>query len=194
MEVQGRGAIIVPDHLIVKKAWDQANDRVASDPNDLEPARITRRRDFFQSWDVPIVVGSVPAQSEQWSSNWWPCKRSAVATARLERHETYDPRFLSWHWRLGAEQMLYSHQSRDATTGRPRYRSNQKRMLLACGADDDFLGTRICSTTQATARDMRTTPGKAIFLKKTGHSIHNERRDFFAGEVVDFLRLGARAP
>ena len=40
---------------------------------------------------------------------------------------------------------------------------------------------------------MTTTPGKAIFLNKTGHSIHNERRDFFADEVSDFLGLGGRA-
>lgn len=36
---------------------------------------------------------------------------------------------------------------------------------------------------------MNTTPGKAIFLNWTGHSLDNERPVFFAGEVEAFLKL-----
>lgn len=184
---KGEGANLI-DHFVVRQAWEWANDRDPNDPDDLGPARLARRHGFFHSWDKNVAPG-VPAQSEQWQSDWWPCKRSAVVSARLDRHETYSSRFLSWRWRLATEQLLFSQQSRERSTGLPRYRSNYARMLLMCGMEDDFTGTKICSTTQRTAWDITMTPGKAIFLEKTGHSVDNERPDFFAGQVIEFLGL-----
>jgi hypothetical protein len=33
------------------------------------------------------------------------------------------------------------------------------------------------------------TPGKALFLEKTGHSLDNERRRYWAQQIVQFLKL-----
>jgi len=67
--------------------------------------------------------------------------------------------------------------------------SNNTRMLLGCGTEDNVRWNNICVATQKTAPKMTMTPGKAIFLEKTGHSIDNERRDFWAQQVIDFLGL-----
>jgi pimeloyl-ACP methyl ester carboxylesterase len=177
-------------HLGPRDAWLKASNRDPKDPNDLGPKRVKLRQDFFGSWDKPIVPVLIPkAQSDTWTSDKWPCKKSAIAAARLDRHETYDPKFLTWHWRLGAEQLLYSHSSLDATTHLPRYLSNYKPMLLACGTEDEVPFNNICSATQETAQRMIMTPGKASFLENTGHSLDNERRDFFAKEIDEFLGL-----
>jgi hypothetical protein len=85
--------------------------------------------------------------------------------------------------------LLYSHQSNDAFTGKPRFLSNTKRMMLTCGVLDNVPYNDICGAVRRTAPLMTTTPGKAMFLEMTGHSVDNERRMFFAGEVVKFLNL-----
>jgi pimeloyl-ACP methyl ester carboxylesterase len=166
-----------------------ANNVDPNDPNDLlSPERRNLRRDFFGSWDKPILPILVPmAQSDTWQSDYYPCKKSMVVSARLDRHETYDPRFLRWHWRVGAEMLLYSHESKDKRTGQPRYLSNVKPMLLMCGTEDRILFNDICGATQRTATKMTNTPGRAMFLEKTGHSVDNERAAYFAQQAVDFL-------
>jgi hypothetical protein len=170
-------------HIAPRSGWSSANDA-------RESPSATDRQKFFGSWDkaiVPVLIQD--AQSDTWHSEFYPCKKSSIAGARLDRHETYDGRFLAWRWRLGAEQLLYSHQSNDPATGLPRFMSNFKRMLLACGTEDDVLFNEICDATQETAPLMTRTPGKALVLEQTGHSIDNERPTFWAGEVSDFLGL-----
>jgi hypothetical protein len=182
----------VSKHIAPRTAWEGANTAHkwdATDPGDQAAARAGLRQAFFGSWDTPIIPGLIPAQSETWTSDYYKCKKSSVAAARLDRHETYDPKFLAWHWRLGGEQLLYSHQTKDPATGQPRFMSNHKRMLLACGTEDHVLYNDICGATQRTAPHMTTTPGKALFLEKTGHSLDNERRDYWAQHVVEFLSL-----
>jgi len=145
---------------------------------------------FFGGWDQPILPILIPmAQSDTWTSDYYRCKKSSVAAARLDRHETYDANFLAWHWRLGGEQLLYSHQTIDPATGRPRYMSNQKPMFLSCGTEDHVKFNDICPATQRTAPLMTMTPGKALFLERTGHSLDNERRNYFARQIVEFLGL-----
>jgi len=178
----GEGSDITK-HLAIRKGWEGAN-RARSFPGNGDRAQ------FFGSWDKPIVELIVPmAQSDTWTSDYYPCKKSAIAAARLDRQETYDARFYAWHWRLGTEQLLYSHQTTDPATNRPRYMLNQKPMLLACGTEDDVPWNRICPATQSTAPFMTGTPGKALFLDKTGHSLDNERRSYFARQIVEFLGL-----
>jgi pimeloyl-ACP methyl ester carboxylesterase len=169
-------------HLGPRKAWENANKAITS-PGAGD------RADFFGAWDGatawPIIR---EAQSGTWTSEYYACKLSSVAGARLDRHETYDAHFLAWHWRLGAEQLLYSHQTNDPVTKKPRYLSNQKPMLLACGLEDQIPYNEICPATQKTAKFMTMTPGRAIFLAETGHSLDNERRKFFAQQILDFLK------
>ena len=147
------------------------------------------RATFFGSWDKPIVPIIVPmAQSDTWTSDYYACKKSSIAAARLDRQETYDPMFLAWHWRLGGEQLLFSHQNIDPATRQPLYTLNQKPMLLACGLEDRVPYNDICPATQNTAQRMFT-PGQALFLGQTGHSVDNERRNFWAQQVIMFLGL-----
>jgi len=162
-------------------AWKSANQAMTTwGPGD--------RAAFFGSWDRPIVPIIVPqAQSDTWTSDHYLCKKSMVAAARLDRQETFDPMFLGWHWRLGAEQLLYSHQNKDAS-GQPLYMSNHKPMLLACGQEDQVPFNDICPATEKTAPHMLT-PGKAVYLAQTGHSLDNERRTYWAQQVIAFLGL-----
>ncbi|HAF14662.1 MAG TPA: hypothetical protein DCK93_00840 [Blastocatellia bacterium] len=170
-------------HFGPRTAWESAN-KANKSPGEGD------RAEFFGGWDKPIVPVIIPmAQSDTWTSDYYACKKSSVAGARLDRQETYDARFLAWHWRLGAEQLLYSHQTIDPATNQPRYMSNQKPMLLGCGTEDHVAFNDICPATQSTARLMTLTPGKALFLDKTGHSLDNERRSYWARQIVEFLGL-----
>jgi hypothetical protein len=164
------------------KAWESANQAM-SRPSAGD------RADFFGSWDKPIVPLIIPmAQSDTWTSDYYLCKKSSVAGARLDRQETYDQLFLAWHWRLGAEQLLFSHQDKDPHTNQPLFMANHKPMLLACGLEDHIPYNDICPATQKTAAQMLT-PGKAVFLGQTGHSLDNERRSFWAQQIIAFLGL-----
>ena len=66
--------------------------------------------------------------------------------------------------------------------------SNTKPMLLACGLEDHVPYNDICPATQKTAAQMLT-PGKALLLGQTGHSLDNERRSFWAQQIIAFLGL-----
>ncbi len=173
------------------RTWWKANDRNASDPDDLGPMRLGRRKEFFtSSWDNPIIWGVVTkSQPQSWTSESWPCHNAAIASARLERHETYSPKFLSWRWRLAAEQLIYSHQTFEQATGQRRFYRNDKRMFLSCGYEDDIFGNEICDATRITADFMKLTPGLARYLNYTGHSLDSERPVYFAQEVDAFLGL-----
>lgn len=176
----GEGGDILK-HIGPRKAFESA-DKAANQPDDGDRAK------FFGGWDEPILPFLIPmAQSDTWTSDFYPCKLSSVAGARLDRQETYDRWFLAWRWRLGAEQLLYSHQNTDPATHLPLYMLNTKPMLLGCGTEDHVAFNDICPSTQRTAPLMLATPGKALFLDKTGHSLDNERRDFWAREIIKFL-------
>ena len=155
-----------------------------------DPRAASFRHDFFATWDQAIVPVVVPmAQSDTWTSDFYQCKRSSVAGARLDRQETYDQNFLGWHWRLGAEQLLFSHQNVNPLTGQRLYQAIRMPMLLGCGLEDKIPYNDICPATQATAPNMTTIPGKALFLGETGHSLDNERRSFWAQQITQFLGL-----
>ncbi|MBI2520592.1 MAG: alpha/beta hydrolase [Bdellovibrio sp.] len=169
----------------VATAWKRAG----GDLKNLEE-RPHRRYEFFdQAFGGAINIGLVnivPAQPDQWWRTDWACYKSSRKLSRIDRQEIYNTKFRLWHWRLGAEQLIFSQQTPpDRAT--PRYMDNHIRMLLACGTRDDFNFTNICSSTKKTAEKMSATPGRALIIKDTGHSIHNERPNYFAGEIVDFL-------
>jgi hypothetical protein len=169
-------------HLGPRAAWFSA-DKAMRTPGPGDRAA------FFGSWDKAIAWPIIPmAQSDTWTSNYYLCKMSSVAGARLDRQETFDPLFYAWHWRLGGEQLLFSHQNRDAATNQPLFMLNRKPMLLACGLEDRVPYNDICPATQNTAQFMLT-PGKAVFLAQTGHSVDNERRGFWAQQIIGFLGL-----
>ena len=176
----GGGADILK-HQGPRGAWLSASQA-------MNQPTVSDRAAFFGSWDKPIVPIIIPAaQSDTWTSDYYQCKKSSVAGARLDRQETYDPMFLAWHWRLGGEQLLFS-QSNPDRNNQPLYKSNFKPMLLSCGVEDHVPYNDICPATQNTAKNMLT-PGKTLFLGQTGHSLDNERPDFFARQIIGFLGL-----
>src|SRR5207237_1316469 len=88
----GEGADILK-HLGPRKAYESANKAILS-PADGD------RAEFFGGWDQPIVPIIIPmAQSDTWTSDFYSCKKTSIAGARLDRQETYDHWFLAWHWR-----------------------------------------------------------------------------------------------
>lgn len=177
-------------HSGPREAWWRASDRDTKDPNDLTLDRLGRRKDFFvAAWDFPASPVTFYSQPMTWYSPYYQCRRAAINHARLDRHETYTAAFRTWHWRLGAEQLLYSHHTIDAAAGMPRYMLNDKRMLLACGADDQVPYNHICPSTIDTANAMTFTPGEAMYLKQTGHALDNERPRYWALQIETFLGL-----
>jgi hypothetical protein len=176
-------------HAGPRRTWFLARDYHIVDPND--PTTADRRRTFFvDGWDGHVAGVFIPiSQPETWTSTQYPCRDAAIAGARLDRQETYDALFLSWRWRLASEQLLYSHHTTDPLTNLPRFMTNDKRMLLACGHHDNVPYNDICEATRKTARDLTLTPGKAEFLLDTGHSLDNERPRFWALQVNEFLGL-----
>jgi pimeloyl-ACP methyl ester carboxylesterase len=175
-------------HQAPRAGWFNAG----GDPHKREE-NAGSRTDFFKTvFDEPIVVPVLnlfvdPAQPRMWYRKDWPCIESMIVADRLDRQETYDRNFRLWHWRLGTEQLIYSQQANDPLTGKPLYLENIKPMLLAAGNEDEFNFADIFTATQYVAERMVNTPGKAIFLQSTGHSIHNERPNFWAQQWVNFI-------
>jgi hypothetical protein len=153
------------------------------------------RRAFFYGgfeWASKIAFfyepsGSGRPQAEFWYRDGWDCKQAHIHMARIDRFETYDHNFRLWHWRLGMEQLQFSQQEPQPGTNPPQplYLSNTIPMLLMCGMND--VGGNLCENTRIVAPKMVYTPGYARFLNNTGHSIHNERPNFLARAIVDFV-------
>ncbi|OLB49680.1 MAG: hypothetical protein AUI08_07385 [Gemmatimonadetes bacterium 13_2_20CM_2_65_7] len=173
-------------HVALSVPWQLAGGLPSYLPEDAGA-----RRSFFygkfdwQSKVFGIGVGGGRPQAEYWYSDRWRCKNAHLHLARVHDYETYNQNFRLWHWRLGLEQLQFSHQIHKAGTNLPLYLFNTKRTLLMCGMDDT--GGSLCDHTRAVAAKMEYTPGFALFLSKTGHSIHNERPNFLARKIVDFV-------
>jgi len=167
------------------------------DPSFAQESPGARRSFFYGGFDWQnMVLGTIPIaggqpQSQYWYREGWQCKRAHMRQARIDRYETYNHYFRLWHWRLGMEQLQFSQQIPQPGTNQPLYLSNTKRMLLLCGMDD--IGGNLCEDTRVVALNMKMTPGRALFLQTTGHSIHNERPNFLARNIVDFVD-GAGTP
>jgi hypothetical protein len=83
------------------------------------------------------------------------------------------------------EQLLFSQQDPIPRSDQHLYDLNTKRMLLLCGMDDT--GGNLCQETRNLAPKMDMTPGHALFLQTTGHSIHNERPNYLAQQITAFV-------
>ncbi|HTL12052.1 MAG TPA: hypothetical protein VL588_06170 [Bdellovibrionota bacterium] len=173
----------------VATAWRRAG----GDPDRLEESP-DQRQDFFgQAFTGDIQLGPLHIlrpQPEYWWRRDWACFQSSLSEAKLERQETYTRNFRLWHWRLAAEQLIYSHRGAPDEAN-PPFKLNRIPMLLMAGEEDDFNFTGLFSATRETAEEMVDTPGRAVFFRATGHSIHNERPNALASEIVRFLRRPA---
>jgi hypothetical protein len=159
------------------------------DANYRAEADWSRRSFFYGGFDWQskalgfIKLGGGQPQAWYWYREGWGCKAAHMRLGRIDRYETYNEKFRRWHWRLGMEQLLFS--QRINRNGLPLYKSNNNRMLLLCGFDD--VGGDLCEDTRQVAEHMDMTPGYALFLHTTGHSIHNERPNFLARHAADFV-------
>jgi pimeloyl-ACP methyl ester carboxylesterase len=182
-----------PDGSMAKAKEDETHD--------------SRRRYFSRVYDESVAAGTpasilVPqAQPYFWyRDDWEPCKRNHIAASRSVRQEIYNADFRRWHWRVAAEQVIYSHIDRldhhhdnnPQNTNPYRYELNMVRQLLVAGQKDDDPGLHIYTSMRDLAAKMNT-PGTSLFLLNTGHSIHFERPKFLAGKIVDFLPGPKRA-
>jgi pimeloyl-ACP methyl ester carboxylesterase len=158
----------------------------AKDPE--EPG--SRRSFFFGAFNY--APPSSRPQAEYWWRDGWECKESSTTGSRIDRHETYDSLFRRWHWRLGIEQLVFSHrqnQGRDETRKEgadPLYRYNRAPMLFLAAEKD--VGGDLGAEAHTMSRLMFTTPGSFRWLLNTGHSIHDERPAWFSSEIVKFLK------
>jgi hypothetical protein len=164
---------------------------------DLPETEASRTAYFTEVFDEPMVRVLLPqTQPESWFRDGWSRKAHAIRSARFARHETYDPVFRRWHWRVAGEQLIFSHvdrTDRESAASPFRYELNRVRHLLMAGEKDDLVFSNIYSATRALAARMLGTPGRSVFLRETGHSIHAERPRYLAGEIARFLTVEARA-
>lgn len=174
------------------KAVHQSLDWAGGDPQFAVPASgdepPSRRRELFYGgfdWSPVYGLGG-PPQAQCWYSDHFACKQTLIRAARLDRQETYDAHYRTWHWRLGAEQLAFSHQQLAPDTGTPLYLGNDKPLVLLSGYDDTC--GKLGEWTREVAAKMTSTPGHARFLRATGHSLDNEHPDYVAQQIAEFLR------
>jgi hypothetical protein len=169
------------DHIAVAVPWLWAG----GDARVVPETDVLRRLFFYYGFDWRMGIVRRRPQAEEWFRDGWSCKAVAMFAGRLDRQETYDPNFRLWHWRLAAEQLVFSQQVIAPETNQPLYMQNAKPTLLICGYEDT--GGGLCAHTRDVAWKMTATPGKAFFLHDTGHSVHSERSNWLARNLVDFL-------
>lgn len=152
-----------------------------------------RRELFYGGFDWnggDVVALASPAnhkpQAQCWYGENWSCRDALIAASRIDRQETYDAKFRAWHWRLGAEQLIFSQQQYAPGTETPLYLLDTKRMLLLGGMDD--VCADLNKNTMQVAPQMINTPGLARFLDGTGHSLDNEHPDWVARAIADFVQ------
>jgi pimeloyl-ACP methyl ester carboxylesterase len=176
------------------------------------PEEPSTRGDYFHHvyFEMLSRLANIPADPTMWFRNDWynqdqsvDCKASMVSQSRFDRYEVYSSTLRRWTTAIDTEQAMYSFQDKDANATAPRYQSISSRLLLVAGENDCYrngcTGSKdprsalladtldIYGFTHDVANQMANTPGRTLFIKDTGHSIHDERPVFFAREIVSFL-------
>jgi pimeloyl-ACP methyl ester carboxylesterase len=85
--------------------------------------------------------------------------------------------------------MFSHHDVLPGATG-PLYRSIAGPLMLLSGKADDYSYANIYPRTREIALDLPRVPGRALLLRDTGHSIHNERPGLLATQIIDFVLEG----
>jgi pimeloyl-ACP methyl ester carboxylesterase len=159
----------------------------------------SRRDYFFRVYEESHDVGAIRIAGPQptfWYGTSFPYADRYIQFSRVARREIYNRFFRQWHWRVACEQLIYSHVENEVygdSSTPARYTLNTVPTLLASGEEDDHEHVRIYDGTRKLGELMTRTPGRLLLLRKTGHSIHIERPQYFASEIVKFLQ-GERAP
>jgi pimeloyl-ACP methyl ester carboxylesterase len=164
-----------------------------------DPETPLSRADHFNNvYDKKLDDLLLPwTQPDTWYWKDWPFREDHIKASRRGRREIYNPNFRQWHWRLSAEQVIFSHVDRvdrEVNNSPYRYELNTVLQLLCAAQDDNYRGANIFDATRTLANLMVTTPGRSMFLANTGHSMHVERPQFLASKIVDFFITGAMDP
>jgi hypothetical protein len=143
--------------------------------------------DWQPAGDIGALLADSRPQAQCWFSENYACKQRTILGARLDRQETYDANFRAWHWRLGAEQLAFSHQQNRVEGGpaQPLYQHNTKPMLLFAGEHDTCAD--LGKETHKVAAKMVNTPGYMRFMRGTGHSLDNEYPEYIASRITQYL-------
>lgn len=157
---------------------------------------------------IPVFGGSLnglPPDPEMWYRADWndqsgnaSCKASKIEQTRFDRYEVYSTLMRRWTRASDIEQAIFAMDANSDSTGAtyaPNYMNITSRLLLAAGESDNFSNLSgvignyqdIFGFTHDVANDMAAATGRTLFLKDTGHSIHDERPTFLAGQIVAFL-------
>ena len=152
------------------------------EPEDPSKSRAEyMQRVFYYS----VRTIDIRPQPEYWyrdDEDFAECKSALIAGARADREEIYCPEFRRCHWRIALEQMLFSHR-----VPRPNSAKILGRTLLAVGSGDNYNYSNIYDAAQKIAVDMVNTPGRTLWMNKTGHSFHVERPREFSNHIDAFV-------
>jgi pimeloyl-ACP methyl ester carboxylesterase len=159
-----------------------------------EPEQGGTRHDFFDrlyNWD--LIAKVLPPQPQLWYRDGWePCKSSYIQQSKFDRYEYYTPEFRRWTYRLNYEMTIFSFSEGDfyinKAGGPKRYLTVNSKLLLMAGEKDEHDPFyKLYSSTVDVAKKMDATHGSTLFLKNTGHSIHDERPEFLAEQILNFV-------
>jgi hypothetical protein len=164
-----------------------------------DPETPLSRADHFNNvYDKKLDDLLLPwTQPDTWYWKDWPFREDHIKASRRGRREIYNTNFRQWHWRLSAEQVIFSHVDRvdrEVNNSPYRYELNTVLQLLCAAQDDNYRGANIFDATRTLANLMVTTPGRSMFLANTGHSMHVERPQFLASKIVDFFITAGMDP
>ena len=177
------------------------------------PEATNTRADYFYHlyFEKLSNLLDLPADPVMWFWDGWVskdgtnCKASEIAQSRFDRYEVYSSMLRRWTTAIDTEQAVYSFQDPDGPGSPPRFQQIGGRLLLVAGEKDCYtnacrnslnpLSVLLSNTidiygyTHDVANLMRGASGRTLFIKNTGHSIHDERPRFFAQEIVHFLNM-----
>ena len=176
---------------MVKLNPNREGPRVARDNYNEQETVGSRWAYFNEVYDRgDPLPGVIKRQTVYWYRKGFPTTELHLAVSRLARREIYNAFYRQWHWRVACEQLIYSHIENEVygdSSTPVRYTKNTVPTLLAAGWMDNSSGTMIYDATETLGRAMTRTPGRLLLVRDTGHSIHIERPQWFAGEIIDFV-------
>jgi pimeloyl-ACP methyl ester carboxylesterase len=180
-----------------------------------EPEKFDSLHRLFHAKDWGHSNGRAE-QAKHWYSESWPCRDAAITSGHRFIYEIYNERFRRWHWRVAHEQVIFSHWDSDMpvipiedkfptpynidpaadpdprknpalTPDSARYSQIRARMLFASGYNDNNWPEYLFENARNLAQAMTMVNGQALFVMDTAHSIHVERPNWFASQILEFL-------
>jgi pimeloyl-ACP methyl ester carboxylesterase len=154
----------------------------------------SRKNYFFRVYEEVRKFGTIPLTKPQpayWYGESFLNAGLHVQFSRVARREIYNAFYRQWHWRVACEQLIYSHFENEVygdNSTPVRYTLNTVRTLLVAGEEDNYTHVGIYDGTRKLGESMTGTPGRLLLIRRTGHSIHTERPQYLASEIVKFLR------